>query len=121
LHDSEERQTALAAARNVRPVAVAIETEGNDLEPDTRALLDSLRPDVVIAIVDATRPVAESARRLRSLGRVDAIAVDGALDVDDPAAALVLDVPVIRLDGVPVDRFGWAALLCAHLVARDGR
>ena len=26
----------------------------------------------------------------------------------------VLELPVVRLDGIPVDRLGWAALLCAR-------
>ena len=29
---------------------------------------------------------------------------------------LQLGLPVVRLDGIPVDRYTWTAVLCAHLV-----
>jgi hypothetical protein len=116
---AEERRAAVAAARNIRPVVVAVETDGYRNVASPRRALRSVQPDVVIAVVDATRPVAEAAEWLRELERVDAIAIDHSLDVADPASVLALDLPVIRLDGIPIDRFGWAALLCAHLVSRD--
>jgi hypothetical protein len=116
---AEERRAAVAAARNIRPVVVAVETDGYRNVSSARRALKSVQPDVVIAVVDATRPVSEAAAWLAELGRVDAIALDHLLDVVDPAAVLALDLPVIRMDGIPVDRFGWTALLCAHLVSRD--
>jgi hypothetical protein len=116
----EERRAAIAAARHIRPLVVAVETHDYD-DPEAAAeVLASVQADVVIAIVDATRPVHESGAWLHHFERVDAIAVDGALEVTTPAAVLALEVPVVRIDGIPIDRFGWAALLCAHLVSRAG-
>jgi hypothetical protein len=46
---------------------------------------------------------------------VDALAVEGAAAASDLAAALQLDLPVVRLDGIPVDQVTWSALLCARL------
>ena len=79
-----------------------------------------MRPDAVIVIVDARQRLEDTTRWIETLDRVDAIALDGALEVSDPAAVLQLDLPVVRLDGIPVDRVGWAALLCAQLEARNG-
>jgi hypothetical protein len=116
---AEERRSAIAAARNIRPVVIAVETDGYHDPGAARKVLRSVQADCVIAIVDATLPITETARWLEEFEHVDALAVDGALEVPDPAAVLGLDLPVVRLDGVPIDRFGWTALLCAHLVARD--
>jgi len=118
-HGAEERRAAIAAARNIRPVVIAVETDGYADPAAVGRVLSSVQAHVVIAVVDALRPVAEAAEWLGHFDRVDALALDGALDVAAPAAVLALDVPVVRIDGIPIDRFGWTALLCAHLVSRD--
>jgi hypothetical protein len=118
-HGAEERRAAIAAARQIRPVVVAVETEGYADPADVGRTLSSIQADVVIAVVDALRPMGEAAEWLAHFERVDAVALDGALDVATPAAVMALDVPVVRIDGIPIDRFGWTALLCAHLVSRD--
>jgi hypothetical protein len=114
-----ERSAAFTKLRQTRPVVVAIERNGlTDVIPVRRALR-SAQPDVVIALIDARDRLEDITRWVESFDRVDAIALDGALEVPDPAAALHLDLPVIRMDGIPVDRFGWAALLCAQLETLD--
>jgi hypothetical protein len=119
-HGVEERRAAIAAARNIRPVVIAVETEGYGNPTAAARVLHSVQADVVIAIVDALRPMGEAAGWLDHFDRVDAVALDGALDVATPAAVMQLGRPVVRIDGIPIDRFGWTALLCAHLVSRDG-
>ena len=114
-----ERSAALAGARKTRPVVVAIERAGLDDVVSVRRALRSAQPDLVIALIDARDRLEDITRWIESFDRVDAIALDCALEVADPAAALHLDLPVIRMDGIPVDRFGWAALLCAQLETLD--
>jgi hypothetical protein len=114
-----ERSAALAEIRGIRPVVVAIERAGLDDVVPVRRALRSAQPDVVIALIDARDRLEDITRWIESFDRIDAIALDCALEVADPAAALQLDLPVIRMDGVTVDRFGWAALLCAQLEALD--
>jgi hypothetical protein len=116
--DGPEREQAVASARRTRPVVVAVEVADYGDADSVRSLLRSVHAEAVIAVVDARRRVEDTTHWLEALERVDALAVDGGLDVPDPAAALHLELPVIRLDGIPLDRFGWTALLCAWLQAR---
>jgi hypothetical protein len=112
-----DRRAAIARSKRIRPVVISIPIDGYDDPAGTRRILDSVKAEAVIAVVDAGRPMAEITRWIEALGPVDAIALDGALDALTPAAALSLHVPVIRVDGISVDRIGWAALLCAQLSA----
>lgn len=75
----------------------------------------ALRPDAVWCAVDATRKPADVARQLRSLPRVDALAVHQLEATADPASPLALGVPVALLDGQPAGPHGWAALLSRRL------
>nr|BFE89337.1 hypothetical protein GCM10020093_119390 [Planobispora longispora] len=67
------------------------------------------------AVVDATRKTADTARHLRSLGKVDAIAVNAVEATGDPASVLHLDLPVAYLEDRPAGRQAWTALLCERL------
>jgi hypothetical protein len=98
---------------------VAIETDGYECDESDLETLQALGAAAVIAVVDADRPTDQSQRWLDALGQVDAIAVDNATAVADPASVLQLGLPVVRLDGIPVDRVTWSALLCAQLEAAD--
>jgi hypothetical protein len=111
-----ERAAAITRAMRIGPVVLAVQTDGADagLVLDT---LTTVGAGAVIAVVDAATPLETSQRWLDALGQVDALALDGASAVTDPAAALQLGLPVIRLDGIPIDRVTWAALLCAGLLA----
>ncbi|MFI7585890.1 hypothetical protein ACIB24_02300 [Spongisporangium articulatum] len=115
----EAVREAVAAANATRPVVVAIPLEFGADATEVRALIHDLRTHSVIAVVDATQPLEAMTRWFDSLERVDAVALDRALESSRPAAVLGLDVPVVRLDGIAMDRIGWAALLCAQLAARD--
>lgn len=117
--DGKQRRNAIARAMATRPVVVAIPLEAGEDAERAVAATRSVQADAVIAIVDADQPLEAMTRFIESLDRVDAIALDGALEAEQPAAVLSLDVPVVRLDGISVDRIGWAALLCAQLAARD--
>jgi hypothetical protein len=79
----------------------------------------SLRPDAVWCAVDATRKPADVARQLRSLPRVDALAVHAIEATADPASPLALGVPIALLDGQPAGPHGWAALLCRRLFEEE--
>jgi hypothetical protein len=102
-----------------RPVVVAVEA-GVDADVATvRETVRRLGAGIVIAVVDAHDPVDVTEAWIDGLGGVDALAIEGAAQVAAPAAVLRLELPVIRLDGIPVDRLGWAALLCARLAELD--
>jgi hypothetical protein len=79
----------------------------------------ALRPDAVWCAVDATRKPADVARQLRSLPRVDALAVHALESTADPASPLALGVPVALLDGQPAGPHGWAALLSRRLFEEE--
>lgn len=108
---------ATAEARRLGPVVVALEVDGYACDEAVLETLRALRADAVIAVVDAGRPSEESQQWLDALGQVDAVVLDGAAAVTDPASVLQLGLPVVRLDGIPVDRVTWTALLCAQLEA----
>jgi hypothetical protein len=114
-----DRRSALARSRRIRPVVISVPIDGYDDPAGVRAVLAAVKAEAVIAVVDAGRPLEEITRWVEALERVDALALDGALDHGRPAAVLGLDLPVIRVDGISVDRIGWAALLCAQLSAPD--
>ena len=114
-----DRRSAIARSKRVRPVVVSIPIDGYDDPAGTRKLLDNVNAEAVIVVIDASRPLKEITRWIEALERVDAIVLGGALDVASPAAVLGLNVPVIRVDGIAVDRIGWAALLCAQLPAME--
>jgi hypothetical protein len=112
-----QRVSALTRARSTTGVVVAVEAAGReDLAPAAEALR-AVGATAVVAVIEADRPVEETRQWLEALGRVRAVAVVGAGAA--PAAALRLGVPVVRLDGIPLDRVTWTALLCAHLVAAE--
>lgn len=117
--NGEERRRAVTAAGRTRPLVVAVPTEGYQDAAGVRRALKSAKADVVIAVVDAHRPIEETTGWIESLEGVDVVAVEGALEVSDPASVLQLELPVIRLDGIAMDRIGWAAVLCAQLSAAD--
>jgi hypothetical protein len=113
-----QRAAAISRALRSGPVVVAVETDGRD----AGVVLDTLtavHADVVLAVVDATVPLEVTQRWLDALGRVDALTLEGGSEVADPASVLELGLPVVRFDGIPVDRVTWTALLCAQLLAAD--
>lgn len=117
--DGRGRGPAIAKANKLGTVVVAIETDDYTCDGTVLENLQALGAAAVIAVVDADRPIEESQRWLDALGQVDAIAVDNTTAVGDPASVLQLGLPVVRLDGIPVDRVTWSALLCAQLEAAD--
>ena len=113
LYCEDRRKAVTAAGRNRRSWFRS--DDGYGLPCVRRG---SSRPrDVVIAVVDAHRSIEDTTRWIEALDTVDAVALEAALDVSDPAAVLQLELPVIRLDGIAIDRIGWAAVLCAQLTA----
>jgi hypothetical protein len=114
-----DRRSALARSRRTRPVVVAVPVDSYDDPAEIRKVLAGVRAGAVIAVIDASRSLEDITRAVEALDQVDALALDGALGTGRPAAVLGLDVPVIRVDGISVDRIGWAALLCAQLTGND--
>jgi hypothetical protein len=119
-HDEHtDLRAAFARAQQIRPVVVAVPVADHESPATIHRLLTGLQAGAAIAVVDASRPLEEITRWVEAIEHVDALALDGALDSETPAGVLSLGVPVIRVDGIPVDRISWAALLCAQLTALD--
>ncbi len=79
-------------------------------------MLDVWAPTAVWGALDATRKPGDLSQWLRSLPRLDAIAVSDTDASTDPAAVLTYaPVPVALLDGVPATAHRWATLLCERL------
>ena len=110
-----ERASALAEARFTGDVVVAVEADGAAQVPAAVEALQAVGAGAVLAVVAAGGRVEHAQNWLDALGQVDALVVEGALASAQPAAMLQLGLPVVRLDGVAVDRHTWTALLCAHL------
>jgi hypothetical protein len=111
----QARRSAVARAQRLAGGVVAIATESYD---DVESVLDTLQAvgaGAVIAVVEAGRDLGATQAWLEALDDVAALAIHGAGAVSDPAAVLQLDLPVVRLDGIPIDRVTWTALLCARL------
>ena len=111
-----ERAAALTEARLVGEVVVAVEAEP-DAAGAARAVeaLQTIGAGAVIALVDAEQGLEQAQAFVDALGQVDALAVEGTAPGSGPAAVLQLGLPVARLDGIPVDRYTWTAVLLAHL------
>ncbi|WP_091555642.1 hypothetical protein [Micromonospora pattaloongensis] len=86
-----------------------------------RSISDALGATAVWAAVDATRKLADTARHLQLMGRVDATAVYATAACSDPAAVLGLNVPVALLERRPATAMAWATLLCERLRAAAGQ
>jgi hypothetical protein len=111
-----ERGAALTEARHLGDVVVAIEADGDHEISRAAESLQTIEAGAVIALVSAADPLERSQAMLDALGQVDALAVDSTSSSGEPAAVLQLGLPVVRLEGIPVDRFTWTAVLCAQLV-----
>lgn len=101
------------------PSIVAVEASLDEAQWAV-SIVDAIRPAAVWVVVDASRKTADIARHLRSLRRVDAIAVRATGSSADPASLLALGVPVSLLDGRPPTPHAWAALLCERLIQAGG-
>ena len=110
-----ERAAALAEARLLGDVVVAIEADAAGHVPVAVEALQTVGAGAVIAIVSAADALERSQAYLDTLGQVDALAVEGTGAATEPAAVLQLGLPVVRLDGIPIDRYTWTAVLCAQL------
>jgi hypothetical protein len=113
-----ERATALAEARLIGDVVVAIEADDTTGAAGTERAVEALQTvgaGAVIAIVATDGGLERAQAFLDGLGQVDALAVQGTGGSREPAVVLQLGVPVVRLDGIPIDRYTWTALLLAQL------
>ena len=116
---SLEHDTAVVEARTLHELVAAVVVDDHGLigAEKAHATLREIRAHAVIAVVDAKRPLRDNAAWVEAIGRVDALVVVNGTSVADPARALALNLPIIRLDGIPVDHVTWTALLCAQLEA----
>jgi len=112
------RGSAIAQVHR-EPCVVAVEVPRDGSVTGVREVIQAVTAQVVIVVVDAGDPVEHVQTWVDALDQVDAVVVNGAGTSREPMAALQLGLPVIRLDGIPVDRVTWAALMCARLEAME--
>ncbi len=98
---------------------VAIESDGTGDPSQVLESLGTVDASAVIVVLDAEQALSQARSWLFSLGCVDALALDGVAAAAAPAQMLQLGLPVVRLDGIPIDRMTWTALLCAQLEAAN--
>jgi hypothetical protein len=123
IHTSRRLSGPAAAVRRARkihrddvPYIVVVESTPEQGNGEwARSVADGLGATAVWAVVDATRKTADTARHLRTLGKVDAITVTAVAATGDPASVLDLDIPVSHLGDRPAGAQAWAALLCERL------
>jgi hypothetical protein len=101
------------------PCVVAVEIPRNGSSTELREVLQAVDAKVVVACVDGGEPVERTQNWIDSLDQVDAVVVNGTTGAREPMCVLQLGLPVVRLDGIPLDRVTWAALLCARLEAME--
>ncbi len=114
-----ERAAALTRAARLGTCVVAVEAQA---DTDPAMVVESLATvgaGAVIVIVEAAKGLEAAQTRLDDLGSVDAIAIEGLGEAAAPMQPLQLGVPITRLDGIPIDRMTWTALLCAQLEAAN--
>ncbi len=112
-----ERDCALEAAARSAQCVLAVEHEAGDDSTLVADVLTASGASVTIAIVQATSDLDQAHALLDAFGNVDAIALEGVTESQAPMQLLQLGVPITRLDGIPIDRTTWTALLCAQLEA----
>lgn len=83
----------------------------------TTALLDSIDPDWVLTVVDATRKPEDVRRWLTGLPRTDGLVLHNAATSADPATFMLPSggAPVVIADGKRVTVGFWTSLLCERL------
>jgi hypothetical protein len=113
-------RASLEAAVDHAEGVVAVESDGYGDADQLREAVRALGPAAVVAVVDARRSAEANADWLDRLGAVDALAVEGSSASPHPAGPLALGLPVVRVDGMTLDRVGWAGLLCARLESGGG-
>lgn len=109
------RGLRLLRAAQAAPVVVVVPVAGRGplgagALQDAVETLAALRPDRIVAVVDATRKDEDVRAWLDSLPGVDALAVHGAQDSTSPWSVLAHGLPVLCLDGRPATADRWAAL-----------
>jgi hypothetical protein len=112
--DAERKARRLHRADVPHVVVVDVPATADD-NGWVREVCDAVGASTVWAVVDATRKTADTARYLRTMGEVDAIAVHGLAATADPATPLALAEPIALLDGRPATPHAWAALLAERM------
>jgi hypothetical protein len=116
--DAERRARRMHRADTPHIVVVDAPVDGTDGEW-VRDVCDGLAATAVWVVIDATRKPADTARYLRRMGTVDALAAYAVGATGDPGSLLELGPPVALLDGRPATAHAWAGLLSGRLLERD--
>ncbi len=114
---ADERRRSWRRREQVTLVALSVSSvsTGSDW---ARTMLDHLEPTHVWGIVDAGWKVEDASSWATRLGGFDVLALVNLENTVSPASALVLDIPVARIDGTQASPLRWAEVLTERLVRR---
>lgn len=111
----QSRAKAIRDKQVVGVVEVAIGAWVNAEDDQKPAMISAIDPDLVVVVVDARRKHADVLHGLDKLRRsgvpVDAIAVIGSQETQEPATVIGLGVPVWEIDGALANNLSWLPLL----------
>ena len=117
----DARRRATRLARRDTPTVVAVDREHDVDGTWTAQVLEALDVSAVCAVVDARTKPRDLEVYVRTLGRVEALAVTGCARTVDPATIFGLGLPIVSVDGRESSTQVWAAMLAGLIEARSER
>jgi len=113
----DARRRATRLARRDTPTVVAVDREHDVDGSWTSQVLAALDVSAVCAVVDARTKPRDLEAYVRTLGRVEALAVTGCARTVDPATIFGLGLPIVSVDGRESSTQVWAAMLAGLIEA----
>jgi hypothetical protein len=117
----DARRRATRLARRDIPTVVAVDREHDVDGTWTAQVLEALDVSAVCAVVDARTKPRDLEVYVRTLGRVEALAVTGCARTVDPATIFGLGLPIVSVDGRESSTQVWAAMLAGLIEAGSER
>jgi len=117
----DARRRATRLARRDTPTVVAVDREHDVDGTWTAQVLEALDVSAVCAVVDARTKPRDLEVYVRTLGRVEALAVTGCARTVDPATIFGLGLPIVSVDGRESSTQVWAAMLAGLIEAGSER
>lgn len=118
IHNADEAAEMAPGHRRGRVGVVAVDAQvGGGSTAWARHVIDSLRPTLLLAVVDAMYKTEDLEDWIAGLGGVDGLVVDHVDTTASPARILDLELPISRIDDQPSTPVRWAATILDRLEA----
>lgn len=112
---AEERRRSWRRRDHATLVAVSVPSVTTSSQW-ARSMLDRLEPTQTWGIVNAAWKPEDVEAWSERLGGFDVLALEHVADTVSPAAAIQVDIPIARIDGMPATPLRWAEILTERLV-----